>query len=142
MKDHRLEYIKEFNDSIFSNETIKNKNTLIFIYTPPKVGSTTLVTSFRISCARRVNVLHIHDENEKSDIEMGKSSTESFNFADDADYSDLDEAEKGNAGPLVKVGGSRRRKHSKKSKKGGKSRKTTRSSRKGRKHRRRTHRRR
>jgi hypothetical protein len=63
MNDHRLEYIKEFNDSIFSNETIKNKNTLIFIYTPPKVGSTTLVTSFRISCARRVNVLHIHDEN-------------------------------------------------------------------------------
>jgi hypothetical protein len=63
MTDDRLEYIKEFNDSIFRNESIKNKNTLIFIYTPPKVGSTTLVTSFRISCARRVNVLHIHDEN-------------------------------------------------------------------------------
>jgi len=63
MNNHRLEYIKEFNDSIFSNESIKNKNTMIFIYTPPKVGSTTLVTSFRISCARRVNVLHIHDEN-------------------------------------------------------------------------------
>jgi hypothetical protein len=63
MIDDRLIYIKEFNDSIFSNESIKNKNTMIFIYTPPKVGSTTLVTSFRISCARRVNVLHIHDEN-------------------------------------------------------------------------------
>jgi len=63
MNDNRLVYIKEFNDSIFSNESIKNKNTLIIIYTPPKVGSTTLVTSFRISCARRVNVLHIHDEN-------------------------------------------------------------------------------
>jgi hypothetical protein len=82
------------------------------------------------------------DDDDTSDIEMGKSTTESFNFADDADYNDLDDAEKGNAGPLVKVGGSRRRKHSKKSKKGGKSRKTTRSSRKGRKHRRRTHRRR
>jgi hypothetical protein len=82
------------------------------------------------------------NDDDTSDIEMGKSTTESFNFADDADYNDLDEAEKGNAGPSVKVGGSRRRKHSKKSKKGGKSRKTTRSSRKGRKHRRRTHRRR
>jgi hypothetical protein len=82
------------------------------------------------------------DENEKSDIEMGKSTTESFNFADDADYSDLDEAEKGNAGPSIKTGGSRRRKHSKKSKKGGKTRKTRRSSRKGRKHGRRTHKRR
>jgi len=63
MNNDRLVYIKEFNDTIFSNETIKNKNTMVFIYTPPKVGSTTLVTSFRISCARRVNVLHIHDEN-------------------------------------------------------------------------------
>jgi hypothetical protein len=63
MNDDRIVYIKEFNDSIFSNESVKNKNTLVFIYTPPKVGSTTLVTSFRISCARRVNVLHIHDEN-------------------------------------------------------------------------------
>jgi ribosomal protein L14E/L6E/L27E len=63
MNDNRLEYIKEFNDSIFNNDVIKKKNILVFIYTPPKVGSTTLVTSFRISCARKVNVLHIHDEN-------------------------------------------------------------------------------
>ena len=63
MNDDRLVYIKEFNDSIFSNESIKTKNILIFIYTPPKVGSTTLVTSLRMSCARRVNVFHIHDEN-------------------------------------------------------------------------------
>lgn len=76
------------------------------------------------------------DDNEKSDIEMGKSTTKSFNFADDADYNDLDEGEQG------KAGGSRRRKHSKKSKKGGKTRKTRRSSRKGRKHGRRTHKRR
>jgi len=63
MNDNRLEYIKEFNDSIFNNDVIKNKNILVFVYTPPKVGSTTLVTSFRMSCARKVNVLHIHDEN-------------------------------------------------------------------------------
>ncbi len=89
----------------------------------------------------------------EEDIETGSMTKENgyddkegmkndFNFAEENEYNDLDDAEKGNAGPLVKVGGSRRRKHSKKSKKGGKSRKTIRSSRKGRKHRRRTHRRR
>jgi hypothetical protein len=58
----RLELIKEFNDAIFNNDIIKNKNMLIFIYTPPKVGSTTLVTSLRMCCANVANVLHIHDE--------------------------------------------------------------------------------
>jgi hypothetical protein len=82
------------------------------------------------------------DADENTDIEMGASTKENFSFADDADYNDLDNAEKGNAGPSLKVGGSRRRKHSKKSKKGGKTRKTHRSSRKGRKHGRRTHKRR
>jgi len=62
MNDDRLQYIKVFNDTIFSNENIKNKETMIFIYTPPKVGSTTLVTSLRISYSRGINVLHIHDE--------------------------------------------------------------------------------
>ena len=63
MSDNRLAEIKEFNDALFKSELIRNKNVLIFIYTPPKVGSTTLVTSLRMSCARKVNVLHIHDEN-------------------------------------------------------------------------------
>ena len=34
----------------------------IFVYTPPKVGSTTLVTSLRISLGKSHNVIHIHDE--------------------------------------------------------------------------------
>ena len=34
----------------------------IFIYTPPKVGSTTLVSSLRISLGKKYNVVHIHDE--------------------------------------------------------------------------------
>ena len=34
----------------------------IFIYTPPKVGSTTLVTSLRVSLGKTYNVIHIHDE--------------------------------------------------------------------------------
>lgn len=40
---------------------IKTDN-YIFIYTPPKVGSTTLVTSLRISLGMSFNVVHIHDE--------------------------------------------------------------------------------
>ena len=39
----------------------KNRN-IIFIFCPPKVGSTTLVTSFRLSCSHRMTILHIHDE--------------------------------------------------------------------------------
>lgn len=57
----RLQYVKEFNDKIFNNDSVK-KNIVIFIYTPPKVGSTSLVSSLRISGARRYNVIHIHDE--------------------------------------------------------------------------------
>jgi len=39
----------------------KNKN-LIFVYCPPKVGSTTLITSFRLCALRKFTILHIHDE--------------------------------------------------------------------------------
>ena len=58
----RLPYIKEFNDKIFNNDVAKNKNTIIFIYTPPKVGSTSLVSSLRLSGAKFLNVVHVHDE--------------------------------------------------------------------------------
>jgi hypothetical protein len=34
----------------------------IFIYTPPKVGSTTLVSSLRVSLGKTYNVTHLHDE--------------------------------------------------------------------------------
>jgi hypothetical protein len=37
-------------------------NNYIFVYTPPKVGSTTLVTSLRISLSKSYNTIHIHDE--------------------------------------------------------------------------------
>ena len=45
-------------NKIFTHST---KN-FIFVYTPPKVGSTTLVTSLRISLGRSYNVIHIHDD--------------------------------------------------------------------------------
>jgi hypothetical protein len=45
-------------DKLFSNKT----DNYIFIYTPPKVGSTTLVSSLRLSLGARFSVIHIHDE--------------------------------------------------------------------------------
>jgi len=50
------------------SEEVLNKlfNTIntnyVFIYTPPKVGSTTLVSSLRISLGNLFNVIHIHDD--------------------------------------------------------------------------------
>jgi hypothetical protein len=41
--------------------TEKNKN-LIFVYCPPKVGSTTLITSFRLCALNKFTIFHIHDE--------------------------------------------------------------------------------
>jgi len=43
---------------LFSSDS----NNYIFIYTPPKVGSTTLVSSLRISLGKSYNIIHIHDE--------------------------------------------------------------------------------
>lgn len=34
----------------------------VFIYTPPKVGSTTLVSSLRVSLGNTYSIVHIHDE--------------------------------------------------------------------------------
>jgi hypothetical protein len=39
----------------------KNKN-LVIVYCPPKVGSTTIVSSIRMSSYNKFTVLHIHDE--------------------------------------------------------------------------------
>jgi hypothetical protein len=54
------------NDGIISgmiDKLFTNKNErYIFIYSPPKVGSTTLVTSLRVSLGNSCCVIHIHDE--------------------------------------------------------------------------------
>jgi hypothetical protein len=39
-----------------------NSNNYIFIYTPPKVGSTTIVSSLRVSLGKSYNIIHIHDD--------------------------------------------------------------------------------
>jgi len=50
--------IEKHIENLFKNDS----NNYIFIYTPPKVGSTTLVTSLRISLGKSYNIIHIHDE--------------------------------------------------------------------------------
>ena len=59
-----LELLQETNKklNIYDDLSIdKNKN-IIFVYCPPKVGSTTLITSIRISAFNKFTVLHIHNE--------------------------------------------------------------------------------
>jgi hypothetical protein len=54
---------KETNISLVIQKIFKNNTkNFIFIYTPPKVGSTTLVSSLRISLGKQYNIIHIHDE--------------------------------------------------------------------------------
>jgi hypothetical protein len=57
MADNKQIIIEAFN-KLFTN----NCNNYIFIYTPPKVGSTTLVTSLRVSLGKTYNIIHIHDD--------------------------------------------------------------------------------
>jgi hypothetical protein len=61
---NKLSQIKEANDKIFSSllKDTEIYNNIIFIYTPPKVGSTTLVSSIRISASHKFSIIHIHDE--------------------------------------------------------------------------------
>lgn len=56
--ENKIEKLKETVNKIFLND-IKD---YIFIYTPPKVGSTTLVSSLRVSLGKSYNVIHIHDD--------------------------------------------------------------------------------
>jgi hypothetical protein len=56
----KLQMLKEANTKMNLDE-LKTPN-LVFIYCPPKIGSTTLVSSIRICSTFKYTVLHIHDE--------------------------------------------------------------------------------
>lgn len=49
-------------NTLFKFAHNNNNNNYIFIYSPPKVGSTTLTTSLRVSLGNTHNIVHIHDE--------------------------------------------------------------------------------
>ena len=57
---NRFELLKNVNSKIGLSDT-KIKN-IVFVYTPPKVGSTTLVSSIRLSASYKFSVVHVHDE--------------------------------------------------------------------------------
>ena len=61
---NKLPQIKEANDKIFGSllKDTELYNNIIFIYTPPKVGSTSLVSSIRICASHKFSIIHIHDE--------------------------------------------------------------------------------
>ena len=63
--EEQIILIKNINDKLF-NSLLKNTeelyNNIIFIFTPPKVGSTTLVSSIRLSASHKYSIIHIHDE--------------------------------------------------------------------------------
>jgi hypothetical protein len=61
MKIFDRQKLQEANIKLFKNHNITTKN-VIFIYTPIKVGSTTLVTSLRISAIDHFVIFHVHDE--------------------------------------------------------------------------------
>ena len=62
--ENKLQQIKAANDKIFSSllKDTELYNNIIFVYTPPKVGSTSLVSSIRISASHKFTIIHIHDE--------------------------------------------------------------------------------
>lgn len=53
-----MDKIETMFKKMFQND-VKN---YIFVYTPPKVGSTTLVSSLRISLGKSFSIIHIHDD--------------------------------------------------------------------------------
>lgn len=68
----KIAALEELNLKLLNKNPSPNNN-IIFVYCPPKVGSTTLVSSIRLSAARRFTVIHIHDETLFSAISENKS---------------------------------------------------------------------
>lgn len=61
--DAKLETLKESNNKLkISNAMRKNIKKLVFVYSQPKVGSTSLVSSIRLSCSNSYFVVHLHNE--------------------------------------------------------------------------------
>ena len=56
--------LKEANDKIQIHEdmSVERNRNLVFVFVPPKVGSTSLVSSIRLWASHKFNVLHIHNE--------------------------------------------------------------------------------
>ena len=69
MTPHKLNFLKSpgkiellKNANKILNITQSNLTKIVFVYSKPKVGSTSLVTSLRIFASHMFNIIHIHDE--------------------------------------------------------------------------------
>lgn len=65
ISEQKLSLLKDANHKLnICDDLVEEKNrNIIFIYCPPKVGSTSLISSIRISAFNKFKVFHIHDEN-------------------------------------------------------------------------------
>lgn len=64
MSEVQNEKMKDINArlGIQDDLTVEKNKKLIFVYCPPKVGSTTLVSSLRLSASDKLTILHLHNE--------------------------------------------------------------------------------
>jgi hypothetical protein len=62
--EEKLQMLKDANGKmrICEDQSVEKNKNLIFVYCPPKVGSTSLVTSFRLCALNKYTIFHIHDE--------------------------------------------------------------------------------
>jgi hypothetical protein len=62
--EEKLQLLKEANEKmcVCEDQSVEKNKNLIFVYCPPKVGSTSLVTSFRLCALNKYTIYHIHDE--------------------------------------------------------------------------------
>lgn len=60
----KIELLKDANNRlcIFDDMTVERNRNLIFVYVPPKVGSTSLVSSLRLFANHKYTVIHLHNE--------------------------------------------------------------------------------
>lgn len=56
----KIKKLTETNKILNINKHKNNK--LVFVYSAPKVGSTSIVSSLRLFGIDRINIIHIHDE--------------------------------------------------------------------------------
>jgi hypothetical protein len=55
--------LNKINEILFKNVNNNNvNNNIIFVYAPPKVASTSLVSSLRLFLSHKFNIIHLHDE--------------------------------------------------------------------------------
>lgn len=58
ISEEKFELLKKVNTKIGLDKTLN----VIFVYCPPKLGSTSLVSSLRLSASHIFKVIHVHDE--------------------------------------------------------------------------------